>query len=170
VKSIIRLSQAKAQSGGKKAKKPVKGAPVEEKAVIENCVLFVGHEFPEYQKKVLEILNGFDFVDNTIQGNEYIAKIRDEVKGKEGGLAMKFAAFVLDEGKTVGKEQALQLKVPFDELSVIENNQVFLFENMPTIKHIKVMLNVDPAADATYPDTKQVRESAVPGKPVAHFF
>ncbi len=60
--------------------------------------------------------------------------------------------------------------MPFDELAVIESNQVFLFENMPTIKSVKVMLNVDPAADETYPDTKQVREAAVPGKPVAHFF
>jgi len=42
-------------TGGKKAKKAVKGAP-EEKTVIENCVLFVGQHFPEYQKKVLEIL------------------------------------------------------------------------------------------------------------------
>ncbi len=72
--------------------------------MIENCVLFVGHEFPEYQKRVLQILNSYEFVDNTIQGNEYIAKIREEVKGKEGGLAMKFAAFVLEEGKNVGKE------------------------------------------------------------------
>lgn len=83
---------------------------------------------------------------------------------------MKFAAFVLEEGKKVGKEQALQLKVPFDELSVIEGNQVFLFQNMPTIKTVKVLLNVDPTAEETYPDTKQLRESAVPGKPVAHFF
>lgn len=52
VKSIIRLSFAKAQAGGKRAKKGAKGAP-EEKTVVENCVLFVGHEFPEYQKKVL---------------------------------------------------------------------------------------------------------------------
>jgi len=115
-------------------------------------------------------LNSYEFVDNLIQGNEYIAKIREEVKGKEGGLAMKFAAFVLEEGKNVGKEQALQLKVPFDELSVIEHNKVFLFENMPTIKNIKVMLNVDPAAEATYPESKLTREAAVPGKPVAHFF
>ena len=82
---------------------------------------------------------------------------------------MKFAAFVLEESKNIGKESALQLKVPFDELSVIENNQVFLFENMPTIKSVKVMLNVDPTAESTYPDSKQARESAVPGKPIAHF-
>lgn len=146
VKSIIRLSYAKAQAGGKRTKKGAKGAP-EEKTVVENCVIFVGHEFPEYQKKVLEILSSYEFVDNVIQTNEYIAKIREEVKGKEGGLAMKFAAFVLEEGKNVGKEQALQLKVPFDELSVIETNQVFLFENMPTIKSVKVILNVDPTAE-----------------------
>jgi hypothetical protein len=33
--------------------------------------------------------------------------IRNEVKGKEGGLAMKFAAFVLEEAKTLGKDMAL---------------------------------------------------------------
>ena len=64
---------------------------------------------------------------------------------------MKFAAFVLEEGKKVGKEQALQLKVPFDELAVIEGNQVFLFENMPTIKSVKVMLNVDVLFDVIFP-------------------
>jgi len=107
VKSIIRLGAQKAQSGGKKAKKNPKGAEPEEKATVENCVIFVGLEFPEYKKKVLEILNTFEFVDDVIQSNEYINVIRNEVKGKEGGLAMKFAAFVLEEAKTLGKDMAL---------------------------------------------------------------
>ena len=46
VKHNIRLSQAKAQTGGKKSKK----AAAEPVAVKENCVLIVGKEFPAYQR------------------------------------------------------------------------------------------------------------------------
>ena len=83
---------------------------------------------------------------------------------------MKFCAFIVEEAKNVGKDQALQLKMPFNENAVLLENQTFLLENMPTIKTIQVLVANDPANDTAYPDSKQVRESAVPGKPVAHFF
>ncbi len=57
------------------------------------------------KKKVLEILSTFEFEENQIQG-DYISKIRDTIKGKEGGLALKFCALVVKEAETVGKDQA----------------------------------------------------------------
>ena len=52
VKSIIRLGLDQSKGGGKKAKK---GAPVEAKT-LENAVVFVAIEYPEFKKKCLEIL------------------------------------------------------------------------------------------------------------------
>jgi len=126
-------------------------------------VIFVGENFPEYQKKVLEILSTFEFKDNQIQG-DYIAKVRDTIKGKEGGLAMKFCAFVVKEAETVGKDQAFALKMAFDECEVLKNSQVFLFENMPSFKNFSVLRNESAEAQAIE-ESKQVREAAVPGKP-----
>lgn len=103
IKSTIRLKHAAALSGGKKAKKVVKGDKPEEPKIVDHLLIFIGNDFPEYQKKVLEILNTFDFKENQIQG-DYIGKIRDTIKGKEGGLALKFCAFVVKEAETVGKE------------------------------------------------------------------
>ena len=67
---------------------------------------------------------------------DYITKIREQVTGKSSGMAMKFCAFILEEAKNVGKDQALQLKMPFNENAVLLENQTFLFENMPAIKTI----------------------------------
>jgi hypothetical protein len=51
---------------------------------------------------------------------------------------MKFAAFVVSEVARVGRDSALELKVPFDERELIENNRTYLFENMPGLKNISV--------------------------------
>lgn len=44
-KSTIRMAYDKAKSGGKKAKK---GGKQEEKAPIENCIVFVAFEYPDW--------------------------------------------------------------------------------------------------------------------------
>ena len=54
---------------------------------------------------------------------------------------MKFAAFLLEEAATHGKEKALQLKTPFDEVALLKENIEFIFENMTTIKNIDVKRN-----------------------------
>lgn len=56
---------------------------------------------------------------------------------------MKYGAFVLDQVKEVGKEQALQLSLPFEELAMLSENKHFLFENMPTIKTTNVLMSTD---------------------------
>jgi hypothetical protein len=47
VKSIVRLALDKAKSGGKKAKGGKGAKPVEDKT-IENCVVFVAKQYPEW--------------------------------------------------------------------------------------------------------------------------
>ena len=81
---------------------------------------------------------------------------------------MKFAAFVLDKVPEMGKESALQLSSSFDEQELIESNKAFIFENMPTVKNIKITLKTDASIDEV-PTARQIADSAVPGKPASIF-
>lgn len=54
---------------------------------------------------------------------------------------MKFVSFQLNIALTEGKEVALKLESPFDEKDLVTKNQPFLFENMPVIKKVNVLLN-----------------------------
>mmetsp|Transcript_3412 Transcript_3412/g.5764 ORF Transcript_3412/g.5764 Transcript_3412/m.5764 type:complete len:884 (-) Transcript_3412:170-2821(-) len=116
-KSSIRLGFEKAKTGGKK--KPKKGEEVEVKT-IENCVVFVAKEYPEFQKKCLEILNGFEFDENNKIKGDHIKAIREAFDKKQGGLAMKFVSYQLNIAEQVGKEAALKLESSFDEKDCIE--------------------------------------------------
>lgn len=73
-KGSIRQGLEKAKTGGKK---PKKGAAVEPVADLTKCTVLVAKEYPEFQRKCLEILQGFEFnEDNEIQG-EYIKAIKE---------------------------------------------------------------------------------------------
>ena len=48
-KSMIRIKHAAAQSEGKKTKKGAMGDKPEEHKSLENVVIFIGENFPEYQ-------------------------------------------------------------------------------------------------------------------------
>ena len=132
-KSAIRLSLETAKSGGKKKKG--KGA-TEEAKVLTKCVVFVAKEFPEFQKKCLTILQGFEFDENNQIVGDHVGAIRAAFDKKQAGLAMKFVSFQLNIALTEGKEAALKLESSFDEKECIEQNKSFLFENLPTIKEI----------------------------------
>jgi hypothetical protein len=80
---------------------------------------------------------------------------------------VKFAAFVVKEAETVGKDAALEIKTPFDEREVLDNNRDFVFENIPTVKEFRVL----EATDATEVEgSTNARDAAVPGKPSAFFY
>ena len=56
-KHTFRLALDKAKSGGKKTKKKgAKGSEPEPEKPIENCAVFIGLEYPEFQRKTLEIM------------------------------------------------------------------------------------------------------------------
>ena len=62
----------------------------------------------------------------------------------------------------------MRLESSFDEKECIEQNKAFLFENMPTIKEITVLVNNSDEAKAIE-GTEMARDSAEPGKPSVHF-
>lgn len=175
-KHQIRLDFDKAKTGGKKGKKKGKGgAAPEEAKPIDSVAIFVGLSFLPFQKKVLEIMSGFEFdADNVIQG-DYIKAIREcqDIGKKEMGLALKFAAFKAKEAETIGKNEAFATEMPFDEVTVINENHNFLFENMPQIKIIKAYRAEGDSAIEALPGQDQVKIAAggaVPGKPTSYFF
>lgn len=66
--------------------------------------------------QVLQVLGEQQWEDNAIVGTDYIAAVRAIITDKKKqGLAMKFAAFVIAEAKTSGKDVALMTTMPFDE-------------------------------------------------------
>ena len=79
---------------------------------------------------------------------DFMKEIRETIKGKEGGIACKFAAYTAEQIKLIGKDQAMQLSLSWSELDLLEKSRPFLFENMPTVKSMVVMLNSDERAKA----------------------
>jgi len=137
VKGSIRLGFEKAKTGGKKKSK--KNAPPAEKKVVEKCYIFCAKEYPEFQKKCLTIMQGFEFDENNKPVGDYISAIRGAFEKKQAGIAMKFVSFQLGIAEQAGKEEGLKLEASFDEQECVQNNKTFLFENMPAIKEVFVM-------------------------------
>lgn len=93
--------------------------------------------------------------------------MKGKITGPKQGLALKFAAHIAKEAETVGRDTALEISTPFDEVEVIDKNRQYLFENMPGIKNI----NVYPAtSDVEIENSKNAREAALPGKPSCYFY
>ena len=90
VKGNIRLGFEKAKTGGKKVKKGAQAEPAKE---VTKCFVMVAKEYPEFQKKCLTILQGFEFDENNKIIGDHIGAIREAFDKKQGGLAMKFVSF-----------------------------------------------------------------------------
>jgi hypothetical protein len=166
-KSTIRDGLDKAKAGGKK--KPKKGAEPEAPKVFEKVAVFVAKEYPEFKKQCLTILQGFEFDEENKIIGDHVTAFREAFDKKQAGLAMKFVSFQLNIAATEGKDAALRLESSFDEKELVEQNQAFLFENMPTIKEITVLVNTSDEAKAME-GTDMVRDAAEPGKPSVYFF
>ena len=166
VKGTVRTSMDKAKSGGKKVKggKQQKTEKEDEKQ-IKNCIVFVAKKYPDWKEQVLEMLQGdaFDADDKALSN---IIKEKIAVP-KLAGEAMKFAKFVINDAKVVGKENALQISMPFDEIELIDKNRDFVFENMNTLENIQIKNAAD---EVEQESSKQTRDSSLPGKPTAYFF
>jgi len=158
LKRNLRLSLDKLKHGkkGKKGK--------EETKEIKHCILFVAKEFVDVQKRVLEALNEFKISDAGDFEGDYISALRKALTPQEQKLAMKFAAFVKDDVKQRGAE-ALELKTPFDEVKLLTENKSFV--SLPELETFEIRYSDE---ECDIEGAKQVKESATPGKPGAHFY
>lgn len=80
---------------------------------------------------------------------------------------MKFVSFQLAIAENEGKDAALRLESAFDEQECIKINQAFLFENMPFIKDVKVLVNT---SEEEIPGSEASREAATPSNPAIFFY
>jgi leucyl-tRNA synthetase len=168
VKSNVRLAQEKAKGGGKKHAKG--GAAPEKAAPLENVAIFVAPEYPDWQKAVLEILAAMEWdAEDKVSGNAYVNLIKEKIPGPKAGFAMKFAAFVVKEAQVVGKEAALELTTPFNEMELLEGTRDFVFENMPGLKNVRI-LSAQKDDDGLEGAAKASKEAALPGKPAIFFY
>lgn len=71
-KHTFRLALDKAKMGGKGKKK---GKQAEPEKQMENCAVFVGLEYPEFQRKVLEIMGKYECSEGEMVG-DYMTEIR----------------------------------------------------------------------------------------------
>lgn len=81
---------------------------------------------------------------------------------------MKFVAAKIKEASEIGKDKALSLVIPFDEVEMLSQPQVqrFIFDNCPSFETLKVL----PASVEADAGAKNAKESAEPGKPSAYYF
>lgn len=84
------------------------------------------------------------------------------------GIAMKNAAFMIGEAKQVGKEEALELSIPFDEIEIMKQNMKFMFEELK-MEEITFRTSEE-SIDDLAPTAKNARDGAMPGKPTAFFY
>lgn len=178
VKSAIRVGQDKAKTGGKK--KPKKGAEAEPTLDLDSCAVFVAKVYPEFKKNVLTVLQGFEFeqtnkiIDKKTKKTEQVWSIVGDYKTAISQAfpdkkqdALQFVSFQLGIAENEGKEAALKLESSFDEQECIKTNQAFLFENMPSIKVVKVLINT---SKDQVPGAEVSKENAAPANPSIYFY
>lgn len=90
------------------------------------------------------------------------------MKGPHLKNALAFAGYLVKEAETEGKEKALELKTPFDEVELMQQNKDFVFENMNSIKQVQVLINTDESVKVE--GDKNLREAAQPRKPATFFY
>ncbi|KAJ7558533.1 hypothetical protein O6H91_04G044500 [Diphasiastrum complanatum] len=173
----IRKVLQKQLAGPKKGKKS--GADVVETASLKPvaALIFVGEKYEGWKEECLKILQAhYDYSSQAFSPHEEImAVLKDSTIGQSINSkqvlkqCMPFIKFKKDETLSVGP-QALELKLPFEELQVLEEN-VELIKRQLGLLHVAIYSITD--ADAVARAGAQVshlRQSPpFPGNPVAVF-
>lgn len=166
-KHEFQLAYDKAKLGGKKKKK----GPAGPEKVFDICHIFVGTQFPAYKKQVLEIMKKCPYDKHDGFAKDYVEATRNAFPDKkEQSEALKYAAFVATEAKHVGKNTALRLEMPFDEVKELKADIPFLFNNQ--MEKVKMTVHVYKSTDkkvASIEGAQQAAEHAVPGKPACMY-
>ncbi|KEP61492.1 UNVERIFIED_CONTAM: leucyl-tRNA synthetase [Hammondia hammondi] len=160
-------------SGGKK--KGQQPRPADQAApALTHAVVYVAKEYPPLQQQVLTLLQKAPVhkgEDGTwCAGKEYM----DIVKNDEGinaldknakKEAMAFASFQMrDELKAYGRS-ALDLRLPFDELNLLQSHQRYLQTSLGLTEIVFL-----PSDEAHPKDDSPNRKLAKPGKPSVFFY
>jgi leucyl-tRNA synthetase len=167
------------QKQGSGSKKPKKGAapppPAENKLTVG--LIYVNEHYNGWKEQCLRVLqSNYDSHTRSFAPDEDINEalsncfIEHEANFKQvQKLCMPFIKFKKDEARTVGP-QALNLKLPFGEMDVLEEN-LELIKRQLGLEHAEVLSVLDGAALAMAGPHVSVlnKNPPSPGEPVAIF-
>jgi leucyl-tRNA synthetase len=167
------------QKQGSGSKKPKKGAapppPAENKLTVG--LIYVNEHYNGWKEQCLRVLqSNYDSHTRSFAPDEDINEalsncfIEHEANFKQvQKLCMPFIKFKKDEARTVGP-QALNLKLPFGEMDVLEEN-LELIKRQLGLEHAEVLSALDGAALAMAGPHVSVlnKNPPSPGEPVAIF-
>jgi len=151
----LRLRLGKYMQPNKKTKEAPK-APTK-------LTLYVSQRYPDWQNTILTHLNAV-FVDETKKLPEVkvLSEYFKTVESLKPNFAkvMPFVGFIKGEAEAKGRS-VLDLKVPFNEIEVLQDNAVFLKKTLK-LEHFEVR-----AAETA--ELAKAREETTPGKPFSVF-
>ena len=149
----------------KKAKTAAEAAPF---VPPTQAYVYVETEYPAWRMELLAALknifeaNGKSFPKTTIKELMPVVQASELLKA-EGKMLLKVAAFIVAEVKDRG-ESALQAKMPFDELTVLEENKGYIGK-MLGLESIEFFHARDADAKVFEGAKAGTREAALPGAP-----
>jgi leucyl-tRNA synthetase len=172
---LMRKLLQKQESGSKKPKKGAAAPPAESKLTVG--LIYVNEHYDGWKEQCLRVLqSNFDSQARSFAPDEEINEalkncfIDRETNFKQvQKLCMPFIRFKKDEARNVGP-QALNLKLPFGEIDVLEEN-LELIRRQLGLEHVEVLSAFDGAARAKAGRHAPVldKNPPSPGEPVAIF-
>jgi len=117
-----------------KPQKARKGQPAVPGIVAKHGQVFLQSEFPDWQQQILKFLQScFDDSSKTFP-NDLMKQLKgiigsDPELKKNTKNVMQYAAFMKSEA-TAGGRGALDLKLPFDQKQVLEENKVYILTSL----------------------------------------
>jgi leucyl-tRNA synthetase len=172
---LMRKLLQKQESGSKKPKKGAAAPPAESKLTVG--LIYVNEHYDGWKEQCLRVLqSNFDSQARSFAPDEEINEalkncfIDRETNFKQvQKLCMPFIRFKKDEARNVGS-QALNLKLPFGEIDVLEEN-LELIRRQLGLEHVEVLSAFDGAARAKAGRHAPVldKNPPSPGEPVAIF-
>jgi leucyl-tRNA synthetase len=172
---LMRKLLQKQESGSKKPKKGAAPPPAESKLTV--VLIYVNEHYDGWKEQCLRVLqSNFDSQARSFAPDEEINEalkncfIDRETNFKQvQKLCMPFIRFKKDEARNVGP-QALNLKLPFGEINVLEEN-LELIRRQLGLEHVEVLSAFDGAARAKAGRHAPVldKNPPSPGEPVAIF-
>jgi leucyl-tRNA synthetase len=157
-----------------KPKKKGKAAP--EKVPVPNTAyIYVATEYKPWQQEILTIMKNFynsqkdEFNDKEMNAAIKASGNLAELMKKDAKKIMSFAGGIKDLVKERSNPEAkvavMQLKTPFDEFKILNDNISFIQRSL-NLNAVHVYL----ASDASSPDPENRKQTAVPGKSVITFW
>lgn len=173
--SLRKISQK--QSAPKKVKQGAKGAPAVPPSKPTCALIFVAEEYGGWQEECMRILQSKyePSTQSFSPDSEILAALKSSSVGQQSDFkqiqkqCMPFIKFKKDETLAVG-EHALDLRLPFGEIEVLEENLNFITRQLLLEKvSIYSFSDIDALARAGSHQTLLRQSPPTPGNPVAAF-